>query len=67
MMQPTSQKAGIAPIAIANVTGWIFQIQFKKHQLRRIYKKNQLRQNGGLAGLDFVVSRTAYSVISGFR
>ena len=67
MMPPTSQKADIAPIAIANVTGWIFQIQFIKHQLRLIYKLNQLRQNGDLAGLDFVVSRTAYSVISGFR
>ena len=43
------------------------QIQFIKHQLRRIYKKNQLRQNGDLAGLDFVVNRTVCSVISGFR
>ena len=31
-----------------------------------IIKRNQLRQNGDLAGLDFVVNRTAYSVISRF-
>ena len=50
-----------------NSTGWMFQIQFMKHQLRWIYnQKKQLRQNGDLACLDFVVNRTAHSVISSF-
>ena len=45
-------------------TGWIRKIS----QVGRaeFIKTNQLRQNGDLAGLDFVVNRTAYSVISRF-
>jgi len=56
----TSQGAGIAPIAICDGLDL-------KNRVGRICKKNQqLRQNGDLAGLDFVVNRTAYSVISRF-
>ena len=44
------------------LTGWIRKIS----QVEFI-KRNQLRQNGDLAGLDFVVNRAAFSVISRFH
>jgi len=47
------------------LTGWIRKIS----QVGRaeFIKRNQLRQNGDLAGLDFVVNRAAFSVISRFH
>ena len=51
--------------ASRQLTGWIRKIS----QVGRaeFIKRNQLRQNGDLAGLDFVVNRAAFSVISRFH
>ena len=50
----------IAPIAICE------SLRVSPVGRAEIIKRNQLRQNGDLAGLDFVVNRTAYSFISRF-
>jgi len=51
--------------ASRQMTGWIRKIS----RVRRaeFIKRNQLRQNGDLACLDFVVNRAAFSVISRFH
>ena len=54
----------ITPIAICDGLG-IWKISPVGRA--EIIKRNQLRQNGDLAGLDFVVNSTAYSVISRFH
>ena len=50
--------------ASRQLTGWIRKIS--RVGRAEFIKRNQLRQNGDLAGLDFVVNRTACSVISKF-
>ena len=49
---------------LPSVTGWIWKIS--PVWWAEFILKNQLQQNGDLAGLDFVVNRIAYSVISRF-
>ena len=50
--------------ALLQLTGWIRKISQVGAEF---IKRNQLRQNGDLAGLDFVVNRAAFSVISRFH
>ena len=51
--------------ASCQLTGWIRKIS--RVGRAEFIKSNQLRQNGDLAGLDSVVNRAAYSVISRFH
>ena len=51
--------------ASRQLTGWIRKIS--RVGRAEFIKRNQLRQNGDLAGLDFVVNRAAFSVISRFH
>ena len=53
----------IVPISICDGLG-IWKISSVGQA--EIIKRNQLLQNGDLAGLDFVVNRTVYSVVSMF-
>jgi len=51
--------------ASRQLTGWIRKIS--RVGRAEFIKRNQLRQNGDLAGLDFVVNRAAFSVFSRFH